>query len=447
MDNFSNKFINNWKELNHGKVGIECEFFSNHSLIKTVELLNLEFAPIDIHFQSVYHPDFTPTEKKWTITPDHSGGSDMVELITGPLNYVDARLILAKILNFIKNNGYTDDHCSIHINVSFDDLQVKELNPVKLILNFNEDFVYSKFPNRRNNIYAKSIKYILPFEDFEDSETGLNNIIQCLQIPDDTKYYGINLQKRFKNYLEFRYIGGENYENKTDDVLELMDYFIIQLRLALQNELNDEDNLKLLSYLEDNINWFKQYKTYKEFLYNIDNIRVQIDKDQNIELITANWDKIKPKLFQLIKSTVNIKNALINYNSTNNVLEVIGANLQNISYVKGIDFIECNIQECTLYNCNIVDCNIENGYIYNSNIYESKLQNCKLQNCNALEFTELINCMFDGGKLDCIMKEGVFRSGSIGENADIEYTVKMNSKDSFWSLDPINKKIDKLKKQ
>jgi hypothetical protein len=446
MKSFNSRFINSWKELQHSKVGIEFEFYSNFSFIKTLEVLNNTFSPIEIWAFNQYHSDFDVTDKKFKIEPDYSGGSNMIELITGPLNWIDARVIIIKMLEFIKTNGYTDEHCSIHINISFDDMNVIAINPLKLILNFNEDFVYEKFPTRRNNIYAKSIKWIVPFEDWNDSETAINSIIQSVKLPDDTKYYGINLQKRFKNYLEFRYIGDENYENKTDDILNLMDYFIIQTRKAIGVELTDEDNIKLMAYLEQNINWFKQYKTYDEFLSNIHGINVEVDRSNLYNDVKMSWDKFKNKLFEIVKSCDNIKNAIINYNSTTGRLEIVDAIINKIHYLKGIDFINCQISECAIYNCDIIDCRIENGHMYNCNIYETKLINIKLSNCNALEWSELNDCMFDGGVLDCKMTGGVFRSGELRENADLESDVKMANKNTFWKINPIDKKIDGLEK-
>jgi len=445
MNTFNSKFINSWKDLAHARVGLEFEFFSNHSYIKTMELLNLLFDPIEIWGFNQYHSDFEVTDKKFKIEPDYSGGSEMIELITGPLHWVDARLICIKMLEFIKKNGFTDDHSSVHINISFDDMEVKSINPIKLILNFNEDYVYEKFPNRRNNIYARSIKWILPFEDYLDSEYAMNSIIQSLKIPDDTKYYGINLQKKWKNYLEFRYIGGKDYENKSDEILSLMDYFILQTRSAITEQLNQEDYIKLSTYLEENINWFKQYKTYDDFLSNIEGIKIEVDTDESYKNVKLNWDKLKNKLFEVIKSCENIKHATINYNSISNRLEITDAIIGNIYYIKGVDFIKCKINKATIYNCDIIDTNINDAHIYNSNIYQSEIENSKLTNTKCTDWSELINCMFDEGILDCAMKGGVFRSGQTTENADISSDVKMANKNSFWSINPNSKKLDKLK--
>jgi len=444
-NNLNSTFISNWKDLVKAKIGLEFELYSNYSYIKTLESLNNHFQGIEVWGFNQYHSDFTPTDKKWKIEPDFSGGPNMLEMITGPLEWMDARVAAIKMLDWINEHGYTDDHCSVHINVSFDDVKVHDLNLVKLILNFNEDFVYDKFPNRRNNIYARSIKWIMPFEAYDDSNVGLRHTLESLQIPDDTKYYGINLQKKWKGYLEYRYIGGSDYQKDTDKILTLMDYFTLETRKAITNPLLEEDNIKLLSYLEDNINWFKKYTTYNEFLSNIDNIKVEMDRIGDYRTICANWDKFKTKIFEVVKNVEQIEGLKINYNTETSRLEIVDGVLHKVN-LKNVDFINCTITECTLFNCDIIECELNDGHIYSSNIYETKINNAKLSNCQALEDSILENCMFDGGLIDCKMTDGVFRSGNMGENADIDISVKMSDKDSFWQINPTDKIIKSTKK-
>lgn len=445
MNSFNTKYINDYKDLSKAIIGLEIEFYSNHSYIKTLELLNLEFSNYEIWGINQYHSNFEVTDKIFKIEPDYSGGSEMIEFITGPMPWTQAQLVLITALTWIKNNGYTDEHSSIHINISFTDLNVTEMNPIKLILNIDENYIYELFPDRRNNIYAKSVKWIVPFEDWLDPETALNHIIQSVQIADDTKYYGINVQKRINGFLEYRYIGGKDYHLKIDYIIELMNYFILQTRNSFL-PLNDEDNIKLFAYLDENINWLKQYKTYDDFLANIDGIKLEYDKSDNYKQIRNNWERFNKQLFKIIKNSDKITGAMINYNSETKRIEIIDANINEIHDIYNVDFIDCRINNCTLFNCDIIDTSINSGHLYSCNIYGSVINNCKVMNCKASDYTELVNCLFDGGQLDCIMKNGVFRSGHILSNAEIDSTVKMANKETFWKIDPFHKKIKGLSK-
>jgi hypothetical protein len=450
MNTFTNKYINSFKDLSKSNIGIEVEFYSNYKYVKTLELLNLHFnkaqSGVEVWGINQYHSNFEVTDKIFKIEPDFSGGSEMVEFITGPMKWVNSKLIIIQILDFIKKYGYTDDHCSIHINISFDDLDVVNMDTVKMILNFDENYIYERFPQRRDNIYAKSIKKIVPYENWKNPETALNQLVQSMQLPDDTKYYGINFQKKYMNFLEFRYIGGDNFHLQIDDILELVDYFILQTRNAIENPLNEEDKIKLLSYLEENINWYKQYKSYDDFLANIDGIVITVDKIEQYKNISMHWSKFKDKLYELIKNTNTIKDAHVNYNTMTNRLEIINATIVNITNVHSIDFIDCIINNAILFKCDMIDCTVKSAHLYDCNVYESNVEESKIMGGLYTKYTELLNCLFDGGKLDCIMKDGVFRSGQILTNAEIQNTTKMANKDTFWKIEPTNKKIAGLKK-
>lgn len=441
-----NTFINNWKELNLTKCGLEFEFLSNYDYVKTLEILNNYFNPIEVYGFNTYHSDFIVSNTQFKIEPDFSGGSDMIELITGPMEYNEAKIIISKMLEFIKKHGYTNETSSIHINISFDDINMKDLKPVKLILNLNEDFIYEKFPDRMNNIYARSIKYIIPFEHYINTQYGMSSVINSFTIPDDSKYYGVNFLKLSENYLEFRYIGGENYEDKKIEIFTMLDYFILQCRNAILEDYNQNDFIKLESYLDDNISWYKKYATYEDFLTNIENINIEVDKNTEYKNIVIYWEQFRIKLFELIKYSDSISKCTINFNTHTKRLEVLDANIESLILVSNIDFIECKIIDSNINRSDLVECDVTNSHIYNSNIYDSKIQNSKTTNVKASEYTVLDNCVFDGGVLDCIMTDGVFRSGTIGPDADIDNTVKMANYSEFWMISNAGNKKTNTKK-
>jgi len=119
MEKYSDKFLNQKHKLKDSIIGFEFEFYMKDlSYYKTLELLNNELNPIKVWGFRQYHSGFKVDDKNFKIEPDLSGGSNMVELITGPLNYYDAKYFLIKILKIIQKYGYTNDKSSIHFNIS-----------------------------------------------------------------------------------------------------------------------------------------------------------------------------------------------------------------------------------------------------------------------------------------------------------------------------------------
>ena len=201
MKKYSDKFLNQIFKLKKSIIGFEFEFYmKNISYYKTLELLNQELSPVKVWGFRQYHSGFTTDENNFKIEPDLSGGSNMVELITGPLNYIDSKYYLVKILNFIQNYGYTNDKTSIHINISFNDekLDLNNVNILKLILNINEDEIYKYYPSRKNNVYAKSVKKIIPYKEYDFSNIPISIVKNNMKLPND-KYYGINFLNIVKN--------------------------------------------------------------------------------------------------------------------------------------------------------------------------------------------------------------------------------------------------------
>ena len=127
--------------------------------------------------------------------------------------------------------------------------------------------IYKYFPNRKNNFYAKSIKKLIPFKGYNFSKDAVNITTNNFQMTNDTKYYGVNLKEAFNGRLEFRYIGGKDYQFKTKEIMELMDYFITLSWNSIDNKLSDDNIEDLRSYLDDNINNFKNSSTRKMYRF------------------------------------------------------------------------------------------------------------------------------------------------------------------------------------
>ena len=136
MRKYSDKFLNQSNKLKEAKIGFEFEFYMKDlSYYKTLEILNDELKPVKVWGFRQYHSDFKPDSENFKIEPDLSGGSNMVELVTGPLGFYDAKYYLIKIIKFIQNYGYTNEKCSIHFNISFNDKDLNDLNSLKLCSN------------------------------------------------------------------------------------------------------------------------------------------------------------------------------------------------------------------------------------------------------------------------------------------------------------------------
>jgi len=437
MRKYSEKFIHEYGVLRQAKVGFEFEFYMKDlSFYKTLEMLNKELSPVRVHGFRHYHSDFTPDDKNFKIEPDLSGGSNMVELVTGPMEYNDAKFFLVKISKFIENYGYTNEKSSIHFNLSFfGDKNLNDLNVLKLILNTNEEEIYSFYPSRKGNIYAKSVKSIIPFKGYDFFNIPIDSIRNSLHLPED-KYYGINFLNINNNKetqrIEYRYIGGQDYEKSIGNLVYFLDRFILDSYNSIDASFNENDCNNLEKYLESNIDKFKSFSKYDNFIVQYPTIQIQIDQNNMYELVSSYFTTIYEKLWDLIESSDNLKDCILNYVTLTQKLEIIDAQVKSTMTIKNIEFVNCTVSDGIFENCNFYGCEISKTQISRSKIEASDVSSSKILSCRV-ETTSLVDCYFMSGFLNGDMSGGVFRSGELGPYATISSETKIvDSQDNFF---------------
>ena len=439
MKKYSDKFLNQSSKLKSAKIGFEFEFYMKDlSFYKTLEILNNELNPVKVWGFRKYHSDFTPDKDNFKIEPDLSGGSNMVELVTGPLDYYDAKYYLIKIINFIQNYGYTNDKCSIHFNLSFnkDDKDLNDLNTLKLILNTDEDEIYRYYPSRKDNVYAKTIKKIIPYKEYDFFNISIGVVKNNLRLPND-KYYGINFihinNNKESQRLEFRYIGGKDYEKNVGQLIYFMDRFIINAHDSIDVGFNSEDINKLEEYLEDNIKRFKNFSKYDNFIVDYPTIQIQIDQNNNYDVVSTYYDKIYSKLYQLIDGTNDLKDCIINYVTETQKIEIVDADIKTSATLRNYDFINCNL-EGIFESCFLLGCEVKNSQLSKSKLEHTDADNSKILSCRV-DGSSLMNCYFMEGFLNSEMMGGVFRSGELGPYASLDSEVKIvNDHENFFNV-------------
>ena len=446
MKIYSNDYITDFEKLKNAIIGFEFEFYTERSYFKLLELLNNTLAPIKVSGFRKYHSKFTPDENNFKIEPDLSGGPELVELITGPLPYVNSKIILLKILKVLDVYARTDEKCSIHINISFEDTGdgkvLDNLNSLKLLLEVDEDFIYNYFPERKNNIYAKSVKTLIPFKGFDFALNAIEILQNNIQLP-DTKYYGINFKTVEKGRLEWRYIGGNNYHKQTADILSLMDYFIAITWNCLNEKLNKDDLDKLQEYLFKNINMFKTFTNYDDFVAEFPTIDIQVDKMSEYGVVKAYYDTFYNDVYDMIRNIYNLKNCIINYDTQVNRIELVDATFKTIFDLDTLDLIECSMNSGRYNSCNFISCELVNGTIHGGDIMDSIITNSKIENAKIDKESEvsdsyLYQCFIDSS----VKGNSILRMCKIGPNAVLEDSVRIvtDTNNYFHTLPTSNKK-------
>lgn len=448
MRRYSDKYLNNYDILSKATIGFELEAFFNTSYYKTLENLNALLSPIKVHGFRTYHSKFTVDDKNFKLERDLSGGQNLAEIVTGPQEYFIAKNTLIKLLKFIQENATTNNKCSLHINISFPDIGFDDLNILKLILSTDEDLIYQKFPTRKNNIYAKSVHNIVPYRDYDFSSVDISTIKNNIRVPND-KYYGINflnIDKLNASRIEYRYIGGEDYQFQMGDILELLDMFIIDAYNSIKTPFTNDEIEKLSDFLNDKLSNFKNLSSYNNFLVEYPNIELQINQESNYPVVSSYYPKIFNALFNFLEAVDEIDEATINYYSATAKLEIVNATFKSTIDLSNYDFIACEIHGGIFSNSNFVNCDILNSEITKSKLINSDAKKTKLISVNA-DNSFLVDCFFQAGYMNSKMVGGILRSGRLGELADISDTTKVIGKEEKSFFDTTIEEEDTDKKK
>lgn len=461
--------LQRYEILSASKVGIEFEFFTElrgKNLTKELSkalgkrvVIPVSVKGFDQEEKGTYHSDLEPTSTMFKLEKDFSGGKDMYEMITGPLAYEEARIIIIKMNQWIKSNGWTDPKCAIHLNVSFNEFKIKlrspliNLNILKFILGFDENFIYDRFPNRKDSVYAKSIDNFYPLSRFVFFDSP-DNIDKNDYIVPHEKYFGVNFTKLPKNYLELRYLGGQGYENKTFKVLEILDYFVSQLYSTIQqgDVYTPQEKDKLYKTLRAQKKAVTTFSDPEMFLLNYPEIRVTVDMRGEIEILKAFWTVLRDKLFSLVVDS-GLRKGHFNLDNDVSIAQLMGGVMKKANNVTNMELFDCEISG-TITDCELYRCTIKSSRLNKCKLLESnELTGCKVENTTVMPGSVLTDCYVNNPSevIDGKMIGGVIRKGIIGKNAEISketliVDAKGGDKKDFDSLSDAFSKNNKPEK-
>jgi uncharacterized protein YjbI with pentapeptide repeats len=408
--------FNDSEILKNALVGVEFEFFSDLGPEKTAKALE-QVLNKKIRVETKAHSDFEVTAKEFKIEPDMSGGQGLMELVTGALPYYEGRLLIINVLQWIEKNGWTTDRAGIHLNLSFDKnkidvkTRIAKMNVLKFILDFKEDQVFKFFPKREGSAYAKSIKFILPTKDtyfFDGKHINSQNFI----FP-DTKYYGINFEKRHKNYLEFRYLGGKDYEKKTSTILHLLDSFLIQLWKSTEDQNFTQLNaLELKRILAENQRIIDATKDWRNIEKGWKDIQFTVDLKKDGRILDLYWSNIKDQVMRLFTHG-QLTKGHINYDTDTGKVQLNDGKLEYCVDLRHYDFVNSSLRG-EFRHCDIFRCDVNGSDIEHCNFFQfSQINSSKVKSSYIHQTCHVNDCYVFGidGVMKGKMKGGIFREG------------------------------------
>lgn len=273
--------------------------------------------------------------------PPIEGG---VELISPPLPMPLFIEKAEEIMDYISTNGSTDHKCGFHVHLSIDGINLEdELDVVKLFLFHDENKVYQAFKERKGSRYALSVKQKIEDARFEpDDLRKLIDVDKLEQKLSTSKFYGINLSYLDENHIEFRYMGGADYEDKWENIKENLGNYAYNLKLACDPQFKRQEYIKKLNRAINRLT--EKWKPYylRSAIYTYLKFEI-IDKfDTNGEGVSTLINVLNRELQDTLNDVnVNLRTAFKNFRDVDyedkEVASVAGAVLRRIKSESGIN--------------------------------------------------------------------------------------------------------------
>lgn len=408
------------------------DFYSKFKIETVKDMLSSSLSK-KIKIKDKHNSEFVDLDT-FTLIHNPNGGSNMLTLKTCLLPYSESKILLAKILKWIKENGKTDDNCTLKVNVSFDNkklgglLNIQKLNIAKFILDFDEDLVYKNFPNRINSLYAKSIKFLIPLSQM--SEPSPASKVWSNYIYANNDYYAISWCKLKDSMVSFNYIGGLNYESKYNEILNTINYFIISIFKVLDNpSYSKEDKEKLNKIIKENSHFIKSYNSYHNLKKNFPEIKLLVDLKTDKQILELYYPKLRDSIFDLLLLN-NMKEGLINYDSDAGKIQLKDTKLLNCFSLNNFDIFDSelsgNINRCDVFNCEIINSNINTSNVFGSStVNNSEINNCYINKNVVCSNSLILGSMgvFSGEMESCVFREG--RATKFARHDDNTTIIKM----------------------
>jgi hypothetical protein len=308
------------------------------------------------------------------------------------------------------------------------------MDVTKLVLKMDENYLFERFPERKNSPYSISVKCLLPTNEFFSTPAAVGAFKNYFLHP-SAPYYGVDFTDQHLGELHFNYIGGKSYGKNHKAITEALHYYI----------LNTYQTLNIPGYTaEMGINLEKIFENYhiirriyydpKWFIENIEGIQVGVDLKRDERIIEAFWPKLRDPLTKLMLESGFTKGKF-NWDSEEGRFQIKEAVLIG-GKITRMDIVDCQVQaiieDCGLWNTEIKNSRVIFSTLTESNkVEDSILERVRADRNNSIKRSWIYNA---GEVINCKVNESIIKDAAIGKEAKLD--------EECMIIEPKQKKVD-----
>lgn len=239
--------------------------------------------------------------KTWSIKYDSSiaeeGG---VELVSPILNIFEFMKLTPEIFKWIDKHGDTSSSCGFHVHMGLKGVSnLKDvLDPIKLVLMTDEDYIWKYFDERKLNDYTKSMKG--PIYQRGIKSDDIKELINWENLKREVgvdHYAAINFENWEEGHIEFRHMGGQGYHKKFKEVLTIVAREAHALSVGVDPDYKRKEYIVKLSRLANKLEALQLIyvrETFKRFLDEVNDDKVVKHINNEISKIDKRISSIGP---------------------------------------------------------------------------------------------------------------------------------------------------------
>lgn len=394
----------------------------NVLLTKLKDILNR-----DVAFSNIKYKLLEPTDHQAVMSLD----GKYCEVKTPQYSYFEALFILPKILDLLKTLK-DDKNSYLYFRIGFnkDFCDITNINVMKFILEFNEDYVLKHLTDLTLDGSFEKLTDIKP-TDIESCIDTIKKRMDGLKYTDYEDIYGIDFSTIKLGYITFTYAREINYRNKWEELLKCLNHTIITLyNTSSVFDFSDEEKKKIEDLDASYKSTSQAFGCYELFKDKYKGIKLTKDLNADGMDIDIIFPAIKDKLFDIVVKC-GIKEAQINYDSDISRIQLKNIETKKCYHLNGVDIVDSELTNCTIRDCDVYDTKIEKSTIIKSNLFGyADCKDCKIRDSFVSRNIKLKDCRVSGnlGKMGGIMKGGSLKDTTvIASMADIADDVDRNN--------------------
>jgi hypothetical protein len=357
---------------------------------------------------------------------EYDGKNPKYKFTTSPQDFFSVESMLSGMLEWIDQKAKTDRSTGLQVVLSFNSGALQTLNTIsnmdvaKLVLKMDENYLYQRFPERKNSPHAISIKGLLPTNEFFSTPGAIGMFKNYFLYP-SAHYYGIDFTDQHLGELKFNYIGGKNYGRNLKNITEAIHYYILTTYQTLNiSGYTAEMGVNLEKIFENYHIIRRIYYDPKWFLENIKDIQVGVDLKRDNRIIETFWPKLRDPLTRLMLESGFAKGKF-NWDSEEGRFQIKEAKLLG-GKIKKMDLIDCDVQgiieDCGIWNTKIKNSRVIFSTLVESNkIEDSILERVRADRNNSIKKSWIYNV---GEVINCDVNESIIKDAAIGNQAKID---------------------------